>query len=496
MFGLAAASAAGAAVAGMGGGTAFASGGRLALATAPPKTQSFFSRPDLKPPVITVHQYGHVAQSRYTFLNAPYSAAGHGGAMILDSAGELVWFGPNTATEHKMDFNAQDLDGQPVLTWWQGLLHQGHGEGEAIIADSSYQVKYVIQAQNGLKVDLHEFVVTPQGTALISAYRTHSGVDLSSIGGPASGYLCSGVVQEIDIASGELLFEWDSYDPANPPIAPAESYLPLEPGQGTQARPFDYLHLNSIDQAPDGDFIVSGRHTWTIYKISKADGSILWRMNGKKSDFTMGPGASYLWQHHVRSHAHDQLTVFDNADGPVPPHQKRSRALILAYDTTSQQVSLKKAYAHPGQVVLAEAMGSAEILPGGDMFVDWGFATRFSQFSADGRLLIDATMSSGAPSYRGFSRDWAGQPTDRPAVAVRRTSAGATVYASWNGATNVASWTVLAGTTGTSLAPVATVRRTGFETAIAVHKTARYFAAQANDASGQALSTSNPTKID
>jgi Arylsulfotransferase (ASST) len=382
-----------------------------------------------------------------------------------------------------------------VLTWWQGLLVQGHGEGEAVIADSSYQVKHVIKGQNGVRADLHEFVITPQGTALISAYRTHSGVDLSAIGGPKSGYLYSGVVQEIDIATGTLLFEWESYDPASPAIALTETYLPLEPGQGTQAKPFDYLHLNSIVQDADGDLIISGRHTWAIYKISKSDGSITWRLNGKKSDFTMGPDAKFLWQHHVRSHAGGRLTVFDNADGPAAPKQQKSRALVLAYDTTSKHVSLVKGYAHPGAVVLAEAMGSAEILPGGDMFVDWGFATRFSQFSADGRLLLDGRMASGAPSYRGFSREWEGQPADRPAVAVRRSSAGVTVYASWNGATNVASWTVLAGATRTSLSRVGTAHRAGFETAIAVPKRARYYAVQAHDAAGQAMSMSRPAEI-
>ena len=34
--------------------------------------------------------------SQYIFLNAPYSGPGHGGTIILDPHGDLVWFGPNT----------------------------------------------------------------------------------------------------------------------------------------------------------------------------------------------------------------------------------------------------------------------------------------------------------------------------------------------------------------------------------------------------------------
>ena len=290
LLGLAGASAAGAAGAGLAGRPALAD---AAWAAGTSDLLNFVSRPDLKIPPIKVRRHGPVSGSRYIFLDVPYSGPGHGGTLIVDSAGRPVWFGPNTATEHKMDFNAQTLNGEPVLTWWQGLVVQGHGEGEVVIADSSYRVKRIIKAHHGVKADLHEFVITPRNTALISAYRTHSGVDLTALGGPASGYLFSGVFQEIDIATGDLIFEWDSYDPVHPPVALTETYQPLDPGFGTQAQPFDQFHINSIDADANGDYIVSGRHTWTIYKISRTDGSIQWRLNGKNSDFTMGEGATF-----------------------------------------------------------------------------------------------------------------------------------------------------------------------------------------------------------
>ncbi len=455
----------------------------------------FMSRPDLVPPPISVSLYGPMPPERYIFLNSPYSGPGVGGAIVLDHAGELVWFGPNTKAVHKQDVNVQMLDGEPVLTWWQGGIVQGHGQGVAAVADSSYTIKHVIQLKHGLKADLHEFVITPQGTALIDAFKLHTGVDLSAVGGPSSGYLFSGAFQEIDIATGELLFEWDSYDPDGSRVGVGETYMTLKE-QGSAAAPFDYFHLNSIYPTADGNFLVSSRHTWTVYKVSRADGSILWRLNGKKSDFTLGPGAAFMWQHHVRPHRGGAgLTLFDNgAANPDLVHQRQSRALILNVDEASRQVTLAKALTHPGAPVLATGLGSIQLLPSGDILVNWGNAARFSQFAADGTLLLDGRMNPTGPSYRAFSHQWVAHPDDRPAAAARYRSGGATVYASWNGATEVASWAVLAGQPG-RLSRVAAARRAGFETAIDVSSTGPYFAVHALDASGHVLAASKPVKI-
>ncbi len=455
--------------------------------SARPAIRGFVSRPDLTPPPITVRRYGHVAGSRYIFLDAPYSGPGHGGTIIIDSRGELVWLGPNTATHHKMDFDVQMLNGEPVLTWWQGKVIQGHGEGEAVIADSSYRVRHVIRAHNGLMADLHEFNITPQGTALITACRRHANVDLRERGGPASGYLLSGVAQEIDIATGELLFEWDSYRPSHTPVPVWETYERVGDGYGTSARPFNYFHINSIAPDAAGDLLISARNTWAVYKVSRKNGSIVWRMGGKKSDFSMGPGSRFFWQHHVRTHGHGKLTVFDNG---TTAKEKHSRALILHVDTAAMHVRLRKAYVHPGTVVLAATMGSAQTLPDGGMFVGWGAQPRFSQFLPDGRLLLDGRMAASARSYRAFAREWKGHPAELPAAAVRHEGGSAIVYASWNGATDVASWTVFAGRTGVSLSIVGSGGRSGFETAIAVRSTGPYFAAQANDGCGRPLAAS------
>ena len=459
----------------------------------PEAAGGFVSRPGLKFLPVTVRQYGPVSRTRYIFIDVPYTAPGYGGGAIIDRTGQLVWLGPDTDLRHKLDLNMQTLNGERVLTWWQGISVDGHGEGEGAIADSTYTVKHVIKAGNKLRADLHEFVITPQGTALISAYRTHSGVDLSALGGPSSGYIFSGVFQEIDIATGAVLFEWESYDPASPRVPLTETHLWLSPGLGTKALPFDYFHINSIVTDANGDYIVSSRHTWTVYNISKADGSINWRLGGKSSDFTLEPQAVFHWQHHVRVHGHGTMTVFDNGARPGAHTEQQSRALLLNVDLTARKVSLVRAFVHPGTPkVLATALGSAQLLPDGGMFVDWGGARRFSQFAADGTLVLDGEMKYS--SYRAFSMEWTGHPTGAPAVAARRSATGATVYVSWNGATEVASWTVFAGRSKTGLSRVGSVPKTGFETAIAVRDPGPYFAVHALDSAKAVLGTS-PTVV-
>ncbi|HEY3976879.1 MAG TPA: arylsulfotransferase family protein [Streptosporangiaceae bacterium] len=449
--------------------------------------QHFVSRPDLTPPVLRVSGAAPADDSRLTFLNAPWTGTGHGGSMIHDSRGELIWLGPNTPAEHRMDFAVQAYRGKPVLTWWEGLLVNGWGLGRGVIADSSYRTAHVIRAARGLQADLHELFLTPQGTALITAYRT-SPADLSAVGGPASGgYVVSGVAQEIDIATGALVFEWDSRD--HVPLT--ESHQAF--AGGTRDNPYNYFHINSISVAPDGDLLISARNTWTIYKVARPSGRIAWRLGGKKSDFALGPGVRFHWQHHVRPHGPDVLTVFDN--GAAPALERRSRGLILHLDTGARRVTLARELIHPGRRLLAGAMGSIQLLPGGRTMVGWGSRAYFSEFDSAGRLLADTGMGPSHPSYRALSYPWAGHPAEAPALAARPRPGGATVHASWNGATGVASWAVLAGPSVTSLAPVGSALRAGFETAIAVPSRGPYFAVEPRDAGGRPLARSAPARL-
>ncbi|HEX2321986.1 MAG TPA: arylsulfotransferase family protein [Streptosporangiaceae bacterium] len=511
LFGLAGASAAGAAglaangcsVIGIGnngqGQTQTVEARVTAFSAGPP----FKSRPDLTPPHITIRNHGAASSPRYIFLNAPYSGPGHGGSYIIDRHGHFVWFGANTATHHRMNFSVQTYKGEQVLTWFQGLIVEGFGQGQLIVADSSYKIKHVIRAHGGQLADFHEFVISSQNTALITIYRRHSNVDLRPVGGPANGYLLSGVAQEIDIATGKLLWEWDSWAHTNPHVALKESYQKLgdggDGGDGTQALPYNYFHINSVSEVGDGsgDLLISGRNTFTIYRVKRPTGHIVWRLNGKKSDFTMGPRSKFFWQHHVRQVklSPGEITVFDNGGNGVPdePH---SRAIVLNVNTSTMHVSLKRAFFHPGTPQYqAGAMGSAQLLHDGRMFVGWGTRPHFSEFGPGGSLLLDGDIIKGDPSYRAFTQDWTGHPTGPPAAAARHRTGGATVYASWNGATEAHSWAVFAGLSRSSLHRIATAPKSGFETAIQVSNRGPYFAVQALDAKGRAMRKSPIVKI-
>jgi hypothetical protein len=232
-----------------------------------------------------------------------------------------------------------------------------------------------------------------------------------------------------------------------------------------------------------------------VFKVSRKTGDIVWRLNGKLTDFTMAPGSEFYWQHDTRPHGPNVLTVFDDGwDAVMPKDEKHSRALILDIDYDRMLVTLRRQFENPVPV-LARAMGNTQLLPGGGVFVGWGTNPYFSEFSADGKLLLEGQLTKGDPTYRSFIGDWVGTPVELPSAAARHRPGGATVYASWNGATEVATWNVLAGRAQTTLAPIGSAHKSGFETAIAVRAKGPYFAVEARDAKGRVMSRSLPVKV-
>jgi hypothetical protein len=443
---------------------------------------TFRSRPDLSPPAVEVATRAHDTAPGHVFVAPEEGGAGQGGSMIFDDRGEVVWFRPLRETQGRaMSFGVQSYRGRLVLTW-------GDTAGEYVIFDGSYREIARLRAGNGFDGDHHEFLISPQDTALITIYNSVP-QDLTVVGGSKNGRAWQGIVQELDIETGEVLFEWHSRDH----VGLAETYGKLRedhyPG-------IDYFHINSIDVDHDDNLLVSAREASAVYKIDRESGEVIWRLGGKKSDFEMGEGTRFAFQHDARRLRDGTITIFDNGslvfeDG-VPKTIEESRAIVLDLDEQKMSASLVREYTHPDKQH-AHAAGNAQVLPNGDAFVGWGRALAISEFGKEGKMLFDARLPPQNRSYRAFRFPWRGYPTDRPASAAERTSAEEVrVYASWNGATEVTTWEVLAGSSPDQLESLGSVPRDGFETALLARTAESYVAVRAKDRSGRVLGTSEP----
>jgi hypothetical protein len=446
----------------------------------PDEVRTFRSRPDLSPPAIRITTQARDTTPGYIFIAAK-KGLGQDGPMIVDDLGQLVWFSKD---RYATDFKMQRYRGEPVLTWWQGEIVAGHGVGEYVIFDSSYREIARMKAGEGQRGDLHEFSITPQDTALLTRY-VETQADLSPIGGPKDGKVWEGIAQELDLETKEVLFEWRSLDY----VGVEESYRepPRDPGT-----PLDYYHINSIQIDFDGNWLISAKGTSAVYKVDRESGEILWRLGGKESDFEMGPGTRTVSQHDARRQSDGTITIFDN--GAPPQVHEQSRGIVVDLDMDGMSAALVREYTHP-QKLIATSQGNVQVMPNGNVFVGWGSSPFFSEYTKDGELLFDAEFLGSAQSYRAFRLPWTGRPTDDPAVAVERESDDkVTLYVSWNGATDVATWRVLAGPEPGQLEPVGSAPKRGFETAVTVNTAEPYIAVQARSATGRVLGTTKAVR--
>ncbi len=207
-----------------------------------------------------------------------------------------------------------------MLTWWQGYIPpQGFGQGEEMIYSSSYQQLGRVHAGNGYKADLHDFHITPQGAALLTVFDPID-CNLSAVGGPSGGAVTDSVFQEIDMATGLVRREWHSLDH----VALSESYSSPE-GVSTQW-PFDFFHINSIDQLAGGNTLISARNTWALYELNTTTGQVGLRVGGKRSNVKLlnGAGDRVPARRDRAAERHDQpVRQRRRAEGPSPVARDR-----------------------------------------------------------------------------------------------------------------------------------------------------------------------------
>ena len=451
-------------------------GNLLLVRARPGGEERFRSRPDLHPPALTVTDDTTPASGGDIFL-APQNGPAQNGPMILDPRGRLVWFWPYPVSRNTLvtDFRVQSLYGEPVLTWWQGNTNLGQGAGEGVVLDRNYQQIATVHAGNGLPMDLHEFLLTPDADAYLVA---GSLVRVPGIKQP----VLDSVVQEVDLWTGLVLFEWHALD--HVPLG--DSDFTWRPSQTV----VDPYHVNSIALDRAENLIVSMRNTSAVYDIDHRSGRVIWTLGGKHSSFKMGPGTATWGQHDATVQPDGTLTLFDDGAGPPTVHPF-SRGIHERLDTGRMTATLVDEYIH-SPPLSANFEGSMQQLSDGDVFVGWGQQPYFSEFTPAGKQVFDAHFDLATSSYRAYRFPWSGEPLTLPALAVEPTADGsADVYASWNGATEVTDWQVLSGVSPRALAPSARVPRSGFETQIAVGGSP-YFAVQALSSSGQVLATSKP----
>ncbi len=458
-----------------------------------PGRHSFLSRPDLTPPVVTITGEKRRPDGLYTFLT-PSNGAAPDGPTIIDRTGELVWMLPSAKGVAATDLHVVEYANASALAWWEGALNEGIGSGAFVLVDEAYQPIGRISAGNGRQADLHELQLTSRGTALIWADAQQPG-PVYGHPTPTPWPIMDSAVQEIDLVTGRVVFEWR----ASEHIGLDESYIAPPTGAN---QVYDYIHGNAIDEDADGNLIVSARNTSAIYKVDRKTGDILWRLGGKKSDIRVAQDASFGWQHDVRRRYDGTITMFDNGASEAPG---RSRGLRIRPDLGAGTASLVTSYDRPDGL-LSTSQGNVQLLADGGAFIGWGSRPFFSEYAADGTLLVDATFPASTESYRDYRQAWTGRPTDAPAVAVDfpagtrgPTASGdgsaRSVYASWNGATSVGTWQVLTGDAASDLNVVAAAPRSGFETGIVAPALGAYVAVRAHDELGGLLGESAPIVV-
>jgi len=329
-----------------------------------------------------------------------------GGPEIISNTGKVIWFHTVPAGDWATDFRTQTYQGKPVLTWWQGTGFGGPSSGTDYIYNDRYRQIAEVKAGNGYSADGHEFLITPWNTALIVA-DTITTANLTSTGGPADQAVIDGIVQEIDISTGKVLFQWNSADH----VPYSDSHTPRP---ASAAMPWDWFHINAVHLDTDGNLLINSRFTWTTYKVSLRTGKIIWELGGKQSTFklTAAPGQVldsageiFAYQHDPEAIGNDEYTFFDNeSDGPTTL-LRHSRVVTVKLDLTSKVATLVKSVDQPEGLV-APAEGDAQTTRNGDLFVGWGALPYISEFSPSGHLLFNAQLPDGVTSYRAYRLPW------------------------------------------------------------------------------------------
>ncbi|SMY25643.1 unnamed protein product [Zymoseptoria tritici ST99CH_1A5] len=440
-------------------------------------------RPDILAPILHNRVASHDAvEPGYIFFSV-WGGVGQWAPYIYDSDLNLVWSGYDPAFSALGHYNFQAhhyANGTQLLSVFRGMSVGGRGRGSVLLLDDSYTITHNIRSSNpAFALDFHEVSIRAESnTAIITAYPTRR-MDLSLFDVTESmGWVLDSMFQEIDLNSGSVVFEWTASD--HIPLEETTISPALKHGGGLSSHfPFDYCHVNSVDKFANGDYLISSRHTNTIYRISHVDGSILWRLNGDNSSTaeTYIPLQDYNFaaQHDARVRRESangneiELTLVDNADNGQYYTQDYSSALRVAISFASGRATSRLLQTWlPFEDGQAEHQGTVQYdMPvTGNTLVSWGEIAEFSEFSPSGKRVLDVAFADELLHvYRVMKASWIGRPKTKPDLYMyaRSRDEKTQFYMSWNGATEVKEWRCFA-IEGDVRANLGVVKREGFET--------------------------------
>jgi EmrB/QacA subfamily drug resistance transporter len=459
-------------------------------------SDSFVSAPGLRPPTLYTDDSSAAGQLApgYIFTAAFYNLSyppmvGQSGPLILDDRLQPVWFNPIPKRYVAANLSLQTYEGKPVLAWWQGVVtNTGQTvSGEDVVYNQHYRQVAKLTGKGGWVLTLHEIVIRGDD-AWVTANRNVPR-NLSKEGGAYNGALIDSAVQEYDLKTGKLLYTWDALK--HIPLSQSQASLP------TNGFPWDAYHVNALELLGNNTFLVSMRDTWAAYLVDIRTGAIKWTLGGRNSSFKFGPGAAFQWQHDVVMQPNSTVTMFDDhccqltGGGTYVTPTGPSRGLVIRLDRQTNTATLVAQYGEDRNDN-SDYMGDIQPLANGNVFVGWGSQPYLSEYSRSGKLLLDGYFPGSDLSYRAEVEPWVGLPLTRPAGAARTTGGKTTVYASWNGATQLVAWRVLAGASSARLSVVASASKYGFETELPVPGSHRTFEVEALGPGGRVLGTSRP----
>ena len=303
-------------------------------------------------------------------------------------------------------------------------------------------------------------------------------MNLRSVGGAAKGVVNDSIVEQIDIKTGLVMWEWHALG-----HIPLRDSYSAPPKNSTN---WDYVHINSVDPGGSGDVLLSARNTWQIYDVSIHTGGFIWRLGGKFSNFTGSNATRTYWQHDAEWQSSDEdLGVRQRLE----PTEGEAEAAVCCCALTGRRTPSRwrRSSRIPSSACSLQAREASSACPAATGC--WATAgCRTSPSSAPGAPSCSTARSGAAcRTFGTYLGAWSGQPTTRPSLTIGRSSSGApTAWASWNGATALASWRVLSGSSPAALAPGGSVAKAGFETPLALDSRARYVAVQALDSASGA----------